>query len=157
MDLLPFFKWCDNLAVSNAIRDSRYLFPIIESLHILALTVLLGSVVVCSLRMFGFGLKSMTVAEVAGALEAFRTVSLILILVTGFLLYSSEAVKCYENPPFWVKMKLLAAALVFQYTVVRWAVSPEREIGRPLASAVAILWIGLWVGVGVGGRAIGFY
>jgi hypothetical protein len=157
MDLLPLFKWFDETAIANAIRDSRFLFPIIESIHILALTVLLGSVVVVGLRLLGVGLKTMPVSELAGGLAPLRNASLALILLTGVLLFASEALKCYENPPFWAKMKCLAAAILFQYTVVRWATAPNRETGRLQSSVVAILSIALWFGVGIAGRSIGFY
>jgi hypothetical protein len=74
------------------------------------------------------------------------------------MLFSSEAIKCYENPPFWAKMITLFFAIVFQYTVVRSttrksAVSP----GRFRATTTACLSLLLWFGVGAAGRAIGFY
>ena len=157
MDLLPFFKWCDETALANAIRDSRFIFPIIESIHILALTVLVGTVVVVSLRLLGIGLKNMPVRELADGLAPMRNVSLAVILGTGFMLFTSEAVKCFENPPFWVKMKLLGCAILFQDTVVRWTARSGNEPGRALAATVAVLSLLLWFGVGAAGRAIGFY
>ncbi len=48
--LVPFFQWCDNTIISQAIRNSRVAFPVIENFHLFALTVLLGSLVVLVLR-----------------------------------------------------------------------------------------------------------
>jgi hypothetical protein len=79
-------------------------------------------------------------------------------IVTGFMLFSSEAIKCYENPPFWAKMIMLFFAIVFQYTVVRSTTNrPAVSLSRFRATAAACLSLFLWFGVGAAGRAIGFY
>ena len=51
--IVPFFQWCDDSLISQAIRNSRMAFPVIENFHLFALTVLLGSLVVLVLRQFG--------------------------------------------------------------------------------------------------------
>ena len=78
-------------------------------------------------------------------------------LVSGFLLFSSEAIKCYENPPFFFKMAMLAASLLIQFFVVRPIVQPGREPRRPRAAAIGVVSILSWFLVAAGGRAIGFY
>src|SRR5690242_9781435 len=55
--LLPFFRWCDSTAVAETIRNSRVLFPLVESIHLLGLTVLLGTIIVLNLRLAGAGLR----------------------------------------------------------------------------------------------------
>lgn len=152
----PFFQWCDNLTLSNAIRDSRVLFPIIESLHILALTILLGTVIVLACRLLGFGLRRRSPGEVYGELSPLRTWSLAAVVTTGFLLFCSEAMKCYSLPPFRVKMAALALAIVFQYTAVR-AAATRGTPHRLADGTVAFVSLLLWFGVGMAGRAIGFY
>src|SRR4051812_26700630 len=101
MSTLPFFQWCDDTAIGAAIRDSRVWFPVIECVHILALAVLLGTVVILSLRLLGFGLTSQSVSGLARSLAPLTHGSLALIIITGISLFLSEALKCYENPPFW--------------------------------------------------------
>jgi hypothetical protein len=158
MPFRPFFQWCDSLAMAAAIRNSRFLFPIFESIHILALAVLLGSVIVVSLRLLGFGLTRRTPAEVYRSLAGLRNGALATMLVTGFLLFASEAMKCYENPPFQAKMVTLLAAILFQYTVVRSTANrPAALLGRFRAVTAGCLSLFLWFGVGAAGRAIGFY
>lgn len=155
MDSKPFFEWADGLALSAWIRDSRVLFPVIEVVHILALTVLLGSIVVLSMRLMGAGLKQIPVKKLAETLAPFTNWGLLTMLLSGSLLFGSEALKCYENPPFFFKMATLALALVFHFTVMRPAL--KAEPGRVRAGATAIGALLLWFAVGVGGRAIGFY
>jgi hypothetical protein len=157
MPFRAFFEWCDQLTISNVIRDSRFLFPIIETIHILALAVLLGMVIVFSMRLLGLGLRQRPVLEVYSAISGLRNWALITMLVTGALLFCSEAKKCYDIPPFWAKMITLCLAIIFEYTAVRSVAnraSQNRNLGSIL-TAVASLF--LWFGVGAAGRAIGFY
>jgi len=156
MPLRPFFEWCDATAIGSAIRDSRILFPIIEGIHILALAVLLGTVILVSLRLMGVGLVAQPVPAVARTLAPMRNASLAVIVATGILLFLSEAMKAYESPPFFYKMCTLALAIAFQYTAVRFTTNAERP-GKVRATLVAVVSLGLWFGVGVAGRAIGFY
>ena len=67
--IMPFFQWCDDTALAQAIRNSRVAFPVIENFHLFALTVLLGSIVVLCLRQFGLILKAQPISEVAAALR----------------------------------------------------------------------------------------
>lgn len=158
MPLQPFFRWCDSTAVAEAIRDSRFIFPIIESFHLLALTVLLGSIVLLSLRLLGAGLRTQSIPYVARSLAPLTLGSLIVMLLTGSLLFVSEAMKCFDNPPFWAKMETLAVAIIFHYTFVRSTVRSEQASKRRVRSTVAaVLSLVLWFGVGAAGRAIGFY
>lgn len=155
MSVKDFFEWADALWVSAIIRDSSILFPIIETVHILALTVFLGSIVLLSMRLMGAGLKQLPVQKLATTLAPFTNWGLATMLVSGALLFGSEAVKCYENPPFFFKMGMLAAALVFHFAVMRPTLNAEA--GKLRQILTGLLALVLWFGVGVGGRAIGFY
>jgi len=155
--LLPFFKWCDGSAAGQAIRDSRVLFPIIESFHLFALTVLLGTVIVMNLRLLGAALRQQPVAQVARTLSPLTFWSMIVMLVTGFLLFASEAMKCYENPPFLFKMVALFTAIIFQYAVFGPMARSENAPGPGRAKTMVVASLVLWFGVAIAGRAIGFY
>src|SRR5207237_2106829 len=111
--LLPFFKWAETLSISGTIRDSKWLFPAVEGVHIVALAVLFGAILILNLRLFGVTLRYKPVRQLAYDLEPFTLVSLIIILISGFLLFSSEAMKCYARDPFKVKMLFLFAAIFF--------------------------------------------
>jgi len=154
--LLPFFQWADGTAVGQAIRNSRVLFPIIESVHLLALTVLLGTILVVDMRLLGAGLRKQSLPFVARSLASLTLWSLLTMLATGFLLFSSEAMKSYDSPPFRFKMVALGLALLFHWTVLRGTVKAETP-GRVRSVATALVSLTLWFGVAVAGRAIGFY
>lgn len=155
--LLPVFQWFDNTSVGAAIRDSSWLFPAIEAVHIVALALLCGAIVILNLRLLGVTLRAKPVSQLARELAPWTLCSLIIILATGVMLFSSEALKCYDSVPFQVKMVLLFAAIVFHFTIYSKLTKADEAHVRPLwsklAAGVSLL---LWFGVGLGGRAIGF-
>jgi len=154
--LLPFFKWCDNTWLGETIRGSRLYFPIIETFHLLALTILFGAVLVLTMRMCGLMMTSQPTSQVARDLGPWAGWSLVVILVSGIMLFLSEAMKCYASTPFQVKMTFLFAALIFHFTVHRSVSRSEREPKLVWGAAVGVVNALLWLGVGLGGRAIGF-
>jgi hypothetical protein len=154
--LLPFFKWCDSTWLGETIRDSRLYFPIIETFHLFALTVLLGAVVILNLRMYRIILRRQPVRQLALDLSPWAFWSLVVILISGVLLFLSEALKCYASIPFQVKMVFLFSALIFHFTVHRKVSRAERDPGLVSGILVGTISLLLWFGVGLGGRAIGF-
>lgn len=143
--------------MGEAIRNSRVLFPIVESIHLFALTVLLGTVIVLNLRLIGAGLRGQPLSSVARSLAPLTFWSLLTMLVSGSLLFASEALKCYQNPPFLFKMITLFTAIVFHWTVFRPTVNSPAAAGRVRSIATALVSMTLWFGVAAAGRAIGFY
>jgi hypothetical protein len=156
MSLEPFFKWCDATWVSTVIRDSRYIFPVIETFHLFALTLLLGTVCVINLRLFGLIMRRQPVSQLARDLAPWTLGGLIVVLTSGILLFLSEAMKCYGSVPFQYKMVFLFSAIIFHYTIFRYVTKPD-EVKPVLGAFTAIVSLTLWFGVGVAGRAIGFF
>ena len=155
--LLPIFKWFDKSWIALFISDSRWLFPAIEAVHIVALAILFGALLVLNLRLLGIVMSDKPIAGLAQEFAPWVLCSLIIILSTGFLLFSSEALKAYANTPFRVKMVFLLAAIVFHYTLYsRVTHADETAISPVWNKLAAIVSIVLWLGVGIGGRGIGF-
>ena len=156
MSLLPFFEFCEHSAIGETIRTSSWLFPVIESFHLLGLVVIGGSVLVVDMRLFGLGLRNQPVAQLARDAQHWFVGSLVVMLASGMLLFTSEATKCYYHAAFWVKMTSLLLATLFTFTVLRKVALAGQGV-RPLWSkAVALISILLWSAVGVGGRWIRF-
>jgi hypothetical protein len=158
VSLQPLFQWIEGTALAVAINNSTYAFALIESVHLVALAVIGGAVLVVDLRMFGVGFKNQSVADVAAAARPWLVGSLGLIVLTGYLLFSSLAAgKYYWNIAYWWKMYFLLAAIVYTFAVrqpfaLRRATSAPAGVVR-LVGGVSIF---LWLGVAVMGRAIGF-
>jgi hypothetical protein len=157
MSLLPLFTWCERSAVGEGIRNSQWLFPVIEAVHLLGLVVIAGAVLVVDMRLLGLGLRRQPVAQLAEDAQPWLIGSLVVMLATGFLLFLSEATKCYYSLAFTVKMTSLFLAIVFTFTVHRKVVmADEARIAPFLGKLVAVVSVILWSGVGIGGRWIGF-
>ena len=158
MTLHAFFVWCEQTAIGTAIRESIWLFPIIEVVHLMGLAILGGAVLLVDLRLLGVGMQDVPVATLARSARPWLWGSLALTLSSGVLLFLSEALKCYENPAFWLKLTLLAAALLFAGLVrgrfTRDIGSARLRLGARLAGATSLA---LWVGVAIAGRGIGFW
>jgi len=155
--LKPIFEWSNQTWMGQDIADTIWALPVIETIHILALTMMFGSIVIIDLRLLGLGMKKQPVAVLAKNLEPYMTWGMVIMLVTGYMLFSSEAMKCFVNDGFKFKMALLFPAIIFQFTLFR-SVTHKDEGKRPmlLGWLVALLSLTLWFGVGIGGRAIGF-
>lgn len=154
--LLPFFQWCQDSAVGVAIRESVWMFPIIEAVHLLGLALIGGAVLIVDLRLAGLALRTQPAPTIAGDAEPWLLGSLAVMIVTGLLLFVSEALKCYYSPPFWFKMTFLALAIAFTFTLRR-RVARDASAAPWLMRGVAIVSVLLWSGVGLMGRGIGFY
>lgn len=156
MSVLSFFAWCENTPLGEAIRDSRWLFPVIESIHLLGLAVIGGAVLIVNLRLLGFGIRRQPVAQLWRDTRPWMLGSLAAMLISGMLLFTSEATKLYYHDAFWVKMISLLA-MIFTFTVMRKvALADPDRVGRLWGRAAALVSLLLWSTVGVCGRWIGF-
>ena|SRR5690348_12283703 len=155
--LLPMFQWLESLWLGKAVVSSLWLFPVIESVHLLALAMLGGSILLVDLRMLGFGLKNSSVMSLARDARPFTIGAIIMLICTGVPLFLAEAIKCYYSQAFWVKMSTLAVAIIYTFTI-RTRVTraePVHNTAR-LQMLVGALSIALWVTVAAAGRWIGF-
>jgi hypothetical protein len=156
--VLAFFKWCEASAIGKGISGSVYLFPVVEAVHLLALAVIGGAVLIVDMRLAGLGLKKQSAAEIAGEAEPWLMWSLAVMLVSGFMLMCSEAMRCYYNGAFWLKMYSLFFAIIFTFTIRRRVAARATTLGTTAKEIiVAVISVLLWSGVGLGGRGIGFY
>jgi hypothetical protein len=154
--LLPFFEWCEASFIGQTIRESLWLFPVIEAGHLLALTVIGGSLLIVDLRLLGVGLRQPT-HEIARDMRPFLIASLTVMVATGISLFLSESIKCYYSNAFWWKMTFLPLALLFTFTIRQRVVRrKDHEIRPMVGKLVALMSIALWFGVAAAGRWIGF-
>ncbi len=158
MDGLALFQWFEATTLGTVVRQSIWMFPVIECIHLLALSLLGGTVLTVDMRLLGFGLRSQPSAELARKLQPWMVGALATSISTGILLFLSEAVKCYYSPPFFYKMGLLVLATLFTFTVRRRvAGSAPGKVPLVLVRLTAVASLALWFGVGFSGRWIAFY
>jgi len=127
-------------------------------IHLVGLAGLGGAILLVDLRLLGVGLHGVPVASLARSARPWLWISLALTMGSGVLLFLSEALKCYENPAFWLKVGFLVLALLFAGLVrprfTRDAGAGPLPFTARLAGAVSVA---LWTGVAAAGRGIGFW
>ena len=154
MDLYRVFEQIDGSPLAGAIKDSAWLFPGIESAHLLALAMLGGAVLMLDLRLLGVGLTAQPPSAVEREARPWLIAALTVMVATGALIAVSEALKLYDKPAFWVKMTALALALAFTFAVKLPLAA--RDVSGVAARLLAAVSIGLWLTVAMAGRWIGF-
>jgi hypothetical protein len=157
MSLLPFFQWCYDSGIGEAIRNSTWLFPVMEAFHLLGLGLTFGAVLIVNLRLLGVGLTQQPVAQLSTAAQSWLIGGVILMFASGIPLFLSESIKCLYSAAFWVKMTSLFLVLIFTFTIYRRVTRTDIASDRPLSGrSAALISLGLWCGVAWGGRWIGF-
>jgi hypothetical protein len=162
MSALQICQWIHDTNLATSIRESDFVYPIIETIHVLAIALLVGTVAIVDLRLLGIVLKRERVSRVAGQVLPLTWAGFVAMFVTGGLLFVAQAAKSYANPAFRIKMFLLVLVglnpLVFHSTIYRsvgtWDAAPAAPGRGRLA---AVLSICLWSGIIIAGRAIAYY
>jgi len=157
MDLLPLFQWCYDTSLGETIRNSNWLFALIEALHLVGLGITGGAVLLVDLRLLGVGLTKQPAAQLWAGTRPWLIGSVILMFITGIPLFMSEAIKCLYSFPFWIKMTSLLLVLVFSFTLRARVAQAGLASGGPLSARnAALISLVLWSGVAWGGRWIGY-
>ena len=159
MNLLKLFVQLEDTSVGSAIRESIWLFPAIEAVHLLGLALLGGAVLILDLRLLGFGLVNVPIPQVESQTRPWLVAALLTMLITGVPLLLSEALKLHDSQAFWIKLAALVCALSFTLTV-RIHIARELDIAHLKAGlrnrAIATISLSLWLIVAIAGRWIGF-
>jgi len=157
MDLLPFLRWIGGTPVARAIDEVKWAFPVIESIHILGMALLAGTIAAVDLRMLGMGLRSRTAPELARELQPWTRLGLGVMVVTGLLLFSTDPIRYSANPAFAFKMRALLAAVVVYFPLYRGASLARKLSTTRWGKPVACLSLALWMAVIVAARWIATY
>ena len=161
MDIPAWLKSLEETGLASGIRDSLYVFPILESIHVMALSVVFGTITVVDLRLLGFASSGRAFARMSSELLRITWGAFAVAALTGTLMFMTNARVYYNNTPFRLKMVLLALAglnmALFHLTagrsIARWEKAPAAPgIGRLTAS----LSLALWIAIVFAGRVIGF-
>jgi hypothetical protein len=152
--MLDFFRWLVNSPWSHAINSYEWVFPLVQSLHFIGFAMSIGTIAIVDFRLLGLGMRRQAPSELAADLEPWTRAGFAVMLITGPLMFSTDAVAYHYNPSFQFKMVCLTLALVMHFTLHRRAVQPDvPPIAAKLAAAASLL---LWTAVVAGGRMIAF-
>ena len=159
--IVAICEWLEQTAVGSAIHGSLWLFPVIETVHIFGIICLVGATSILDLRLMGLTFRDESVSLIAGRFIPWALAGFIIQVVTGFLLFSSEATKMYGNLGFQIKMLLILIAginaLVFHSVAYKSVGKWDRDPVGPLsARAAGLISILLWFGIVAAGRWIAY-
>jgi uncharacterized membrane protein len=159
--VLSVCEWLQNLPWASGIKHSDWQFPVIESIHSLALAVMLWPAAILDLRLLGAVMNKRPVSQVASQFLPWVWTGFITMILTGSMLFCAEAVKCYNSPFFRIKVVLLAVAgvnaLAFHKTVFRDVEAWDKDASTPLRAKVAGAFsLAIWIGVVAMGRGLAY-
>jgi hypothetical protein len=160
--LMTWAEWLRDVPLAQRIQESATAFPWLECLHVIAIVLVVGSIMIVDLRLLNVASRSYRVTRLMRTLLPLTWAAFVVALITGSLLFLSQPTKYLLTVPFQIKMGLLALAGLNMATFHLWA---QRGIALwdngtaaiPLAARFAgLLSILLWLGVVFAGRFIGF-
>jgi len=156
-----FLLWLEHTSPAIAISESVWLFPAIESVHVLAITLVVGSITMVDLRLLGLSLRDRPAGELIAEILPWTWTSFAVAVCSGSLLFASNATHYWGTGPFRAKMVLLVLAGLnmglFHATMHRsvhvWGRQPQPPGAAKISGGLSL---GLWIGVVTLGRWIGF-
>jgi hypothetical protein len=161
VDISAWLKSLEGTALASGIRDSLYLFPFLEAVHVMALSVVFGTIMIVDLRLLGFASTHRPFARMSSELLRITWGAFAVAALTGTLMFMTNARVYSGNTSFRVKMVLLLLAglnmaffhLTAGRSVARWG----KERSAPgIGRTTAALSLSLWVAIIFAGRVIGF-
>jgi hypothetical protein len=155
-----FLVWLETTALAVAMREWLWLYPIVEIVHIIGLTVLVGSAVLFDFRLLGLS-RSISVRALASHLLFWARASLLLIVPSGLMMFSAHATEMASNPAFQLKLGLLLAgglnAAAFHAGTFRTVAAWDLRTPAPRAAKFsAILSLLIWPSVITCGRLLAY-
>src|SRR5689334_15355129 len=151
---MSVWEWLVQSPWANAMNGPEWMFPVVESLHFIGFALSIGTIAIVDLRLLGLGMRRHTAAQLSQDLSRWTLAGLAMMLITGPLMFSADAVRYHVNPSFRFKMTCLTAALLLHFTLRRWAIRPDAPpAAARFAGALSLL---LWTAVVAGGRMIAF-
>jgi hypothetical protein len=153
--LLPLPLWL-NWAPLVFVRDSKYGMPVVQSFHLMGLTILLAAVLLLDLRLAGLGMNDYGLSWLARQLKPWTLSALAVVISSGLVMFLATPGKYLASHPFRLKMALLCLALLFHFGVVGRFTAADCDVrSRRVDVIVVCLSLTLWFGVGWAGRSSG--
>jgi len=160
--ILEICQYIDATQSSTALRESFYVFPIVEGIHVISLAFSVGLVIWFDLRLAGLILKDQPVSAVFRPIRPFMLTGFGVMFATGVALFWALALRCYGSPFFWIKMTLLLIAginiSIYHLTIDRRQTEWDTMLIPPIHARIAgLVSLTLWVGIIAAGRLMAYF
>lgn len=161
MSILDFLQRVEETSVATSVRESGWLFPTIETVHVISLAVVLGSIAMVDLRLLGVTSRDRPVEALMRELLPLTWGGFVVAAGSGLLLFSSAAVRYVGNGPFLAKFGLLVLAglnmMAFHSFIEKKIKGMDSHSRMPIAArSCAAISLLLWIGIATCGRWVGF-
>lgn len=159
--MIPFTEWLSQTSISLAIQTHEWVIPTVQSIHIVAIGIVLTSVFMIDLRILGWAGRDQSLLETTGRFGPWLTGALIVLLATGILMVIGEPARELLAFSFWFKMFLVAVgtlvASVFQISLQKNELHWEESIAKSRTTKwLAVATLLIWVGIVILGRLIAY-
>lgn len=139
---------------TNPLNTIEWLFAAMECVHIASLALSVGMIAMVDMSLLGAGIKGRSPAQIQRATEIWTALGLMIVISAGLALFSSDPLRYYYSPTFRLKMWMLLAGLIFNYTIHRKvALSGSSPLIAKATGAVSLL---IWISVIFGGLFFAF-
>lgn len=142
-------------AVADAINNTEWVFPTAECFHIAAFALSIGTIAIVDLRMLGLGMKRQTAAQLARDTAPWTLIGLVIVILSGMVLFMSDMRHYIYNGSFEYKVTALVVAILFNY-LIHGKVASSGKSSPGLSKVVGLVSLALWVSVVAGGLFIAF-
>lgn len=157
MMTLSFFEWLDGSVLGHAAKAYGGVYAMAQSIHLTALALLGGTVLLTDLRLLNVVLRDVPSEVVAGSTHKWFKLALVVIVISGIFMVAGVATKVYYNQAYWAKMAALLIGIIFVFALKRPLLRGDHsQIAPWVLKVVAIASIGIWFTVAACGRWIGF-
>ncbi|HEY0844234.1 MAG TPA: DUF6644 family protein [Noviherbaspirillum sp.] len=155
-----FLGWLEATPLSQAMRFSLWLYPIVEIVHIVGFVTLVGAVAMFDLRVLGFA-RSLPVQALGRHLLRWSLAGLVLVVPAGLMMFSAHPHEFLDNPVFQIKLLLIVVAgvnaLLFHHGVYRSVAQWDKDVPAPaVAKGQALGSLGIWIAVISCGRLLAY-
>jgi hypothetical protein len=161
MSIVEMCQWLQDTSIGTSIRESTWVFPILEGTHLLGIAASVGTLLVMDLRLAGLLFTRESFSQVTKAVMPISLVGFTIMFVTGIFLFWCQAVKAYGSIYFKIKIALLLLAginaLIFELTLRGKSATWDNDPVPPLRARMAgITGLILWAGVICAGRTMAY-
>ena len=156
-----FAAWLATTPLSMFVAGQAWVVPAVQTVHILAIAVVMGSVVIINLRVLGLVSPSQSIDALARRFVAPAGGAILILAITGALMIAGEPTRAIFRYVFWAKMTLLVLALGLTAAMLNGlrntgAAADPSQRTPPLYRGLALVGLLVWVGIIVAGRWIGY-
>jgi hypothetical protein len=161
MSLLDICQQLQNSPIGKSIHESLYFFPIVETIHVLALAISVGAILWFDLRAMGINMREQPVSKVFAAVRPWMLGGFIVMFLTGALMFWAHAADNYLNPFFRIKVVGLLLSVMnaayfhfkTQHGMTDWDLAPTPPLAVRMAGLFSVV---LWAVIVAAGRLMAY-